>query len=183
MRAAVSVFAQDGYEAGSVNDVAVKAGLSRPNLLYYYPSKRELLLAVLDARDADLNRALHFADPARYATIREYVDDLSGLLPTIYGDRELVGMYHRLVAEVADPNHPARDWVLARHARIRSNYAQMTRAAIARGELRSDLDADGLAVAVLGAIEGIESQWLINPSVDWVAATGALRALLDLAST
>lgn len=183
MRAAVSVFARDGYSSGSLNDVAIAAGLSRQNLLYYYPSKPDLLLAVLEERDAELDGALHFADPEHYATMADYVADLSTLLPKVYGDRELIALYHRLVAEAADPGHPARAWVRKRHARIRSAYESMIRRAIAEGEFRDDVDARALATALLGGIEGIESQWLINDEVDWAAATHVLRTFLAACST
>lgn len=183
MRAAVSVFARDGYSAGSLNDVAVAAGLSRQNLLYYYSSKPELLLAVLEERDAELDRALHFADPEKYATMGDYVSDLASLLPKVYADRELIALYHRLVAEAADPRHPAREWVQKRHARIRHAYESMIRRAIAVGEYRGDIDASALATALLGGIEGIETQWLVNDEVDWAAATHVLRALLAACST
>ena len=183
VRAAVSVFARDGYRYGSLNDVAVAAGLSRQNLLYYYPSKQELLLAVLEERDAELDRALHSADPERYATMADYVSDVSALLPKVYADRELVALYHRLVAEAADPLHPAREWVRDRHERIRDAYESMIRRAITAGELRDDIDARALATALLGAVEGIESQWLVNDDVDWAAATRVLRAFLAACST
>ena len=182
MRAAVSIFARDGYSSGSLNDVAVAAGLSRQNLLYYYSSKQELLLAVLEARDAELDRALRFADSDRYETMADYVSDLSALLPKIYADRELVALYHRLVAEAADPRHPAREWVRKRHERIRDAYESMIRRAIADGEFRGDIDARALATALLGGVEGIESQWLVNDDVDWAAATSVLRAFLAACS-
>jgi len=178
MRAAVSIFARDGYRSGSLNDVAVAAGLSRQNLLYYYSSKQELLLAVLEERDAELDRALHFADPERYATMADYVSDLSALLPQVYADRELVALYHRLVAEAADPLHPAREWVSERHERIRVAYESIIRRAVTEGEFRADIDARAVATALLGGIEGIESQWLVNDEVDWAAATHILRAFL-----
>jgi len=182
LRAAVSVFARDGYSSGSLNDIAVAAGLSRQNLLYYYSSKQELLLAVLEERDAELDRALRFANPESYATMSDYVSDLSALLPKVYADRELIALYHRLVAEAADPRHPARDWVRKRHARIRNAYESMIRRAIAEGEIRADIDAQALATALLGGVEGIESQWLVDDEVDWAAATHVLRAFLAACS-
>lgn len=183
VRAAVSVFARDGYNSGSLNDVALAAGLSRQNLLYYYSSKQKLLLAVLEERDAELNQALHFADLDRYRTLADYVSDLSALLPKVYADRELVALYHRLVAEAADPLHPARDWVRDRHGRIRNEYESMIRRAISAGEIRADIDAVAVATVLLGGIEGIESQWLVDDEVDWAAAAHVLRTFLAALST
>jgi len=45
---AVRVFAECGYEGTSIADVAERAGLSKQNLMYYYPSKQALYQRVLD---------------------------------------------------------------------------------------------------------------------------------------
>jgi len=45
--AATRVFAQHGYRGATVEQIAIKAGMSKPNLLYYYPSKKALYLSVL----------------------------------------------------------------------------------------------------------------------------------------
>ncbi len=49
--AAHEVFAAHGYRGGSLQDVADKVGLSQTSLLHYFPSKRDLLMAVLERRD------------------------------------------------------------------------------------------------------------------------------------
>lgn len=45
--AALSVFATEGFAGARIDAIAAGAGLSKPNLLYYFPSKTELYLAVL----------------------------------------------------------------------------------------------------------------------------------------
>ena len=47
--AARELFATQGYEATSVNDILKKAGVNSGSLYYFFPGKRDLLLAVLDA--------------------------------------------------------------------------------------------------------------------------------------
>ncbi len=45
---AVRVFAECGYEGASVATIAEQAGLSKQNLMYYYPTKQVLYERVLD---------------------------------------------------------------------------------------------------------------------------------------
>jgi TetR/AcrR family transcriptional regulator len=45
--AALSVFSIDGYGGARIDAIAAMAGLSKPNLLYYFNSKAALYLAVL----------------------------------------------------------------------------------------------------------------------------------------
>jgi TetR/AcrR family transcriptional regulator len=60
---AVKVFAECGYEGTSIAAVAENAGLSKQNLMYYYPSKQALYQRVLDdVLDDWLERMSHLAD-------------------------------------------------------------------------------------------------------------------------
>jgi TetR/AcrR family transcriptional regulator len=45
--AALRVFAIDGFAGARLDSIAAQAGLSKPNLLYYFRTKAELYLAVL----------------------------------------------------------------------------------------------------------------------------------------
>ncbi|MBV1906797.1 MAG: TetR family transcriptional regulator C-terminal domain-containing protein [Pseudomonadales bacterium] len=47
MDAALEIFAQYGYEGATVDKIAAKAGISKPNLHYYYDTKSDLYIAVL----------------------------------------------------------------------------------------------------------------------------------------
>jgi TetR/AcrR family transcriptional regulator len=61
---AVRQFAECGYEGTSIAAVAAKAGLSKQNLMYYFPSKEALYRRVLDnVLDDWLARMASLADP------------------------------------------------------------------------------------------------------------------------
>jgi TetR/AcrR family transcriptional regulator len=63
---AVRVFAECGYEGASIATVAEKAGLSKQNLMYYFPTKQALYQRVLDdVLDEWLERMDTLADPAQ----------------------------------------------------------------------------------------------------------------------
>lgn len=178
LSAAQSVFSARGFEAGSLNDVAGEAGMSRHNLLYYFPSKRDLLVAVLEERDQDFNARLQWMESASDQTFEEFVQRLVDLMPVIYADRELVLLHHRLTIEAAYPEHPAHDWVVSRYTKTRSAIRTILEGGVARGELSPALDVEGLVIALLAAIEGIETQWLVEPDLDWNRASAALLMLV-----
>jgi TetR/AcrR family transcriptional regulator len=48
LQAALEVFSQRGFGGSTVDRIAERAGLSKPNLLYYYPSKEAIYVAVLE---------------------------------------------------------------------------------------------------------------------------------------
>jgi len=61
LEAALDVFSAQGFRGATLDEIAARAGLSKPNLLYYFPSKveihRSLLTALLETWLAPL-RAL-----------------------------------------------------------------------------------------------------------------------------
>ncbi|MCC2954204.1 TetR/AcrR family transcriptional regulator [Massilia sp. IC2-477] len=63
--AATRLFAECGFEGTSIAAVAERAGISKQNLLYYFPTKNALYQRVLDdVLDDWLERMAHLADPA-----------------------------------------------------------------------------------------------------------------------
>lgn len=46
--AALEVFASHGYRGSTIDQIAARCGLSKPNLLYYFRSKEEIYRAVLE---------------------------------------------------------------------------------------------------------------------------------------
>jgi TetR/AcrR family transcriptional regulator len=63
---AVRVFAECGYEGTSIATVADNAGLSKQNLMYYFPTKQALYQRVLDdVLDEWLDRMDNLADPTQ----------------------------------------------------------------------------------------------------------------------
>ena len=66
--AALKVFARDGFRGATVDAIAQAVGMSKPNLLYYYPTKdavyREVLLSLLDTWLDPLRAIAADGDPA-----------------------------------------------------------------------------------------------------------------------
>lgn len=48
MDAALDVFSAQGFRGATVDQIAVRSGLSKPNLLYYFPSKEAIHSALLE---------------------------------------------------------------------------------------------------------------------------------------
>lgn len=47
LEAALDVFSQNGFRGATVDQIAKAAGLSKPNLLYYFPSKEDIFTTLL----------------------------------------------------------------------------------------------------------------------------------------
>lgn len=76
LREAVRLFAECGYEGTAIATVAERAGLSKQNLMYYFPTKEALYRRVLDkVLDDWLERMASLADAGREPAevLRAYV--------------------------------------------------------------------------------------------------------------
>ncbi|WP_339109520.1 TetR family transcriptional regulator C-terminal domain-containing protein [Thioclava sp. GXIMD4216] len=67
LEAALEVFSAHGFRGSTLDQIATEAGLSKPNLLYYFPSKEaihvELLSGLLDVWLAPLHAMTAEGDP------------------------------------------------------------------------------------------------------------------------
>ena len=55
IEAAITVFADQGYEGASIREIAVLADMNKGNLYYYFPAKDDLLFQIVDDLHRDYN--------------------------------------------------------------------------------------------------------------------------------
>lgn len=165
--AALEVFSESGYRAGSLREVATRVGMSEAGLLHHFRSKSALLQAVLDHRD-DLSRAHVDFDH------EDGVVSLRGLV--ILAERNaatpgVVELYTTLSAEATSPDHPAHDYFVNRYAYVRRSITASFERIAASGRLRPGVDPGRAAVATVALMDGLQVQWLLDPeSTDMASA-------------
>jgi len=64
LAAALEVFSAYGFRGSTVDQIAARAGLSKPNLLYYFRRKQDIYIAVLEHTLAEWLEPLRKLDPA-----------------------------------------------------------------------------------------------------------------------
>ncbi|MEU9023171.1 TetR/AcrR family transcriptional regulator [Actinomadura sp. NPDC048394] len=171
---ATQEFAEHGYRGTSLARVAERAGLSQPGLLHHFRTKEQLLVAVLELRDQrDMER--FFADEAAGG-----LDLLTALVRVVeHNSRtpELVRLFVVLTSEAVTADHPAQDWARARYERLRAWVADALRRAAGTGEVRPGLDADATAARIIALMDGLQTQWLLDP--DAIDMPALFRAHID----
>jgi AcrR family transcriptional regulator len=169
--AAYDVFAARGYRGGSLQEVADRIGMSQTSLLHYFPSKNDLLLAVLHHRDVISVDATvsppdeGFAD--RLIRQARHNEKVPGVIE----------LYTVLCGEAATEDHPARFYFNGRFNRLRDEYTNELRTLATRGQLRDGVVPERAAVSIIALWDGIQNQWLLAP--DTVDMVGCLGDLLD----
>ncbi|GAA1965484.1 TetR/AcrR family transcriptional regulator [Agromyces allii] len=160
---AFSVFASDSYRGASMVQIAAAVGISRAGLLHHFPTKESLLAAVLEERDR-VNGVRYFegADPQRDGI--DYFRHLLRLVDANAGQRELVQLFATLSTEAADPGHPAHGYFVDRYRWLEADIDHALGEAASRGLLRPGRDLDGVARDLIALIDGLQIQWLIDPT-------------------
>ncbi|MDR6865923.1 AcrR family transcriptional regulator [Microbacterium resistens] len=173
IRIASEYFADRGFLSATVLDIAAVCKISRPGLLHHFSDKEALLEAVLEARDIE--------DRERF---RPYVRGhggmgvLRGMVDLAAHNRLVPGMielFVRLSSEASAPDHPAHVYFRRRYARIRTSTSETIATAIGHGHLRADLDPDDAALRLTAAMDGLQTLWLYDRSIDMA---GRIRTLL-----
>lgn len=111
--AATSVFAEKGFHRATIKDVARTAGIADGTIYTYFPSKTEILLAILNRLNETTEREQHFAQGneldarsfflsylrQRMALIWPNAEVFRAVLPELLSNLELRDLYFRQVIE------------------------------------------------------------------------------------
>jgi AcrR family transcriptional regulator len=167
--AAIAEFADNGYNSGSTQQIAVRAGLSSAQIFYYFPKKEDLLYAVLDHRDtvSDAIAAERTGEPD---DVPETILRIAAVNETIPG---FISLYMILFAESTTPRHPGGEYFRDRYRRLRRIFAEAFAEMEAVGLLRPGVDARYAAMSTLAAWDGIQLQWMLEP--EEISVVGHMR--------
>jgi len=154
---ALALFASKGYDRTSVREIARQAGLSQAGLLHHFSTKEDLFLEVLRQRDDRV------ADPLERSRGHS-VDRLIRAVDRNAGEPGLVRLFVAMSAESAQESSEARGFFAARYSQLLTDIADDVRRHQASGEIPQLLDADGVASLLVAAADGLQVQWLLNPS-------------------
>lgn len=174
LSAATDLIAVSGFNGVSLDSFAEACGMTKAGLLHHFPSKEDLLTAVLLRRDAhdavtwfhrqgDLTPEAAVDHLGKMVPVRDAAASRELLTLTVKRNlrqRALVQLYTILSAEALDPSHPA-------HAYFND------RLEVARTTLEKFLFAwhpqpARAAVQVLAFLDGLQLNWLRDPGIDFL---------------
>ena len=173
LAAAQEVFIAQGYHDTTMEDIADRAGISKPVLYRHFPGKLELYLALLDTQAEALTQAVDDA-LARTDDNRERVH---GVLTAYFAfvDRDDEDGAFRLIFETDLGNEPAvRDRVEAVTGKTIAAVANTVAADTGLGREQAEL----LSTALTGAAQVAARWWLANDRP--VSQADAVRLLESL---
>ncbi len=159
LEAAQDVFVANGYHAAAMDDIAERAGVSKPVLYQHFPSKLELYLDLLDGQ-ADTIVALIADVLARTDDNRDRIHGvLSAYFDFVGGTSQISSGAYRLVFESDLGNDPQV------RTRVERTERAITLAVAETVAAETGLDrsaAELLASTLIGAAQMAARWWLSN---------------------
>ncbi|MFJ4651270.1 TetR/AcrR family transcriptional regulator [Nocardia sp. NPDC088792] len=159
LEAVLRTIAERGFHATSVAELAQAVGLSQSGLLHYFGSKEEMFIAVLRRRD-EVERAI-VKTPTP--------ESLIGLIRRNTEVPGLIELFTHMQAAAADPAHPAHEYMREHYRRSTEGFLEALRSMQADGTVPAGTDLEAMAATFLALSDGLQSRWLIDPSIDMTA--------------
>ncbi|WP_232531934.1 TetR/AcrR family transcriptional regulator [Microbacterium halophytorum] len=149
VQAAFHLFAERGFRAVSLRDVAKRAGVSHPALLKHFPDKDALLAATLERLELDAQTdGLDAVSPAElgFSQVARHNAGVPGYLP----------LFASLVGEASAATHPAHDALRSHALRFRAAAADVLAGARDDGVFASDRDPGREALRMAAAWDAVQ---------------------------
>jgi AcrR family transcriptional regulator len=155
LAAAQEVFVANGYHAAAMDDIAERAGVSKPVLYQHFPGKLELYLALLDTQAEMLGRAVQEA----LAATDDNRERIHGVLSAYFSfvGRDGSDGAFRLIFETDLGNEPA---VRARVEAVSERTMKAVADTVAGDTGLDRASAELLSTALTGAAQVAARWWL-----------------------
>ncbi|WP_425954794.1 TetR/AcrR family transcriptional regulator [Xylanimonas sp. McL0601] len=170
LRAAMVTFGAKGYNKGPLTEIAEQVGMTHAGILHHFGSKNALLLEVLQYRDETDVEELpehHIPDGA---------DLFRHLVRTAFLNAHRAGIvqtYAVLSAESVTDDHPARHFFERRYTTLREEVAHAFHVMCVEEGVTEPATIDMAAASILAVMDGLQVQWLLDPTAVELAGASA----------
>lgn len=176
--AARKLFAERGFDAATLRDIAKEAGLALATLFSHFQDKRDLIYLIFDEEiDSLTDRAL--AAPRPWQTFIQKV-----LAVTEFHFRSLAAepvLSRILLSEILQETPGT---YLERHLAMRARFIigleQLVRDAQASGELKPQPEPQVIAQTIFFAYSGAARWWIASPVPEWRVGQSQFEEVLQI---
>ncbi|QKJ18914.1 TetR/AcrR family transcriptional regulator [Microbacterium hominis] len=160
--AAVEVFSESGFRDGSLRTVAERAGMTHAGMRHHFPTKVDLLEAVLQWREEESVQRARMTHPVGADVIRAWIDSVGHNV----AQPALVELEMVLSAEAISSDNPAHAYFNDLYRRAEQLLERAFAHMASRGELRTEIDPGVAARLLFATTLGLQTLWLRNRSID-----------------
>lgn len=145
-----------------MSTIARACGLSQTGLLHYFPTKDELLDAVMARRD-QVDQAVALAPAVQELRGWERLEANVELVRHNQNQPGIVRLFTTMAGEAVDRTHPANSWLVAHHRDAAGKFREAFAEAGDDGHLAPDAPVEAMTRLLIAAMDGLQLQWLSDP--------------------
>lgn len=166
------LFYREGFNAVGIDTIAAAAGVAKTSLYRWFPSKDQLIVAVLESLHDDFWKQWEsVAERHEGNAADELRAQLEWIGKWITDPRSCGCPLLNAAAEFREPSHPARDVVLRSKQLLRRRLLQLS---MAIGAADPQLLADQLVLLIDGAFADSQALGKTGPAASLMAAATAI---------
>jgi AcrR family transcriptional regulator len=165
LEAALAIFGQNGFRGGSLSQISEAVGITEAGILHHFKTKGNLLIAVLEYRDALGQQVSSISSDMDGL---EFVRSWFKLVEFNISMPGIIELYCVISAESTSAQHPAHDFFKIRYENVIHVVENAMRDLGKSGYLRDGVDPLRAARALVALSDGLQIQWLLNPKWDMV---------------
>lgn len=173
LEAALAVFADSGYHAASMDEIAIRASVSKPVLYQHFPGKLDLYLALIDRHTSEVPRLVREA----LAATNDNAVRVAAALSAFFEFVERDDAAFRLVFESDLIDDPA---VKQRVRQMDSECASAVAEVIGEDTDLGPEQAQVLGVAMVGMAQIVARYWLHEEPASRMPRVEAERLVVTL---
>ena len=176
--AARRLFAEEGYDAATLRQIARAAGLGLATLFNHISDKRDLIYLIFDGEvDALTDKAL--AAPRPWQSFIDKILSITEPHFRLFGGEPILSRI--LLSEVLQQSPgPHLERHLAMRARLIRGIESIVAEAQSSGELRPHPAPDVIARIIFFAFSGAVRWWIALPNPDWRAGQREVQQVLEI---
>lgn len=160
--AVLAIIDENGYETVTTAQVAERAGINEPTVMYHFPTKDHLLVAALERAD-------------ELAAVRGHVDDedatfdiealRSAATETIANEPRL-RLYYLIKGLAMNPDHPSAQYIQNRNLRAVEVFTRLVAGRQSQGLAHPAVDPHVAALQIVSLFDGLTAMWLSDRNFD-----------------
>ena len=173
LAAAQRCFAQNGFHQTSMQEICAAAGMSPGNLYRYFPSKEAIIAGIAERDRAEVGAQLAnaqfttdffatFAALARHHFVERTAEEV-GLCAEIMSESRRNPTIAKIMQDFDDE--------------VKQRLVRMLRAAADRGDIRADIDFEGVVTMMMVIADGVWWRRAVEPNFN---AEAVLPIFMDI---
>ncbi|MEK0098867.1 TetR/AcrR family transcriptional regulator [Streptomyces sp. A475] len=153
LEAALETIAERGYHRSTFQEIAERVGVRPGVITHHFGSRQSLMAAIVDARDEADRPVLDALGPR-------------GRMDYLQSNPGLVKLFVNVSAEATDEAHDGHEFFVRRYAEMRGALEGRIRQQQEAGLVDPAVDPAWVARTTMAMIDGLQIQWLYDPSID-----------------